>query len=173
METAASTDELVNRADDLQLECGEGPSHRKRREFDIVVIDDTTRESRWPSWGLRVAELGWRAMLSVQLATPVRALGTLNLYAHAPNAFGPELAELAQIFGRHASIAVMGAQYSDSLRAAVASRHVIGQAQGILMERYQVDAERAFTILRRYSQERNIKLRTIAEQVIATHQLPQ
>lgn len=173
IETAASTDSRVAQSDDLQTECGEGPCLQASARNDVLVIDDTARVDRWPCWGRRVSELGWRSMLSIPMATPVRALGTLNLYSRTPGAFGADQVELGRIFGRHALVALRTAQYSDSIRAAVTSRHVIGQAQGILMERYQVDADRAFTVLRRYSQERNTKLRAIAEQVIATHRLPE
>jgi GAF domain-containing protein len=116
--------------------------------------------------------LGFSSVLSIRLFTPVRRLGALNLYGRSTGAFSPADTELALIFGRHASVALTSAQNGDSLRAAVASRHLIGQAQGILMERYQVDADRAFDILRRYSQHQNIKLRVIAEQVITHHRLP-
>jgi GAF domain-containing protein len=172
IETAATTDELVKRADDLQLECQEGPCLQAIRAEDAFVIKDTFLDDRWPQWAPKVAQLGWRAVLSVRLSTLVRTVGALNLYSRSADAFSSDDVELAQIFGRHAAIALTGAQYSDSLRAAVSARHLIGQAQGILMERYHVDADRAFTVLRRYSQDRNVKLRTIAEQVIAIHRLP-
>lgn len=179
VETAAATSELVRRADELQVECGEGPcvtgsgSPGAQLAGDVVLISEARQDTRFPRWGPRVADLGFQAVLSVRLSTPVRTVGALNLYSRFPGAFSRAHTELAEIFGRHASIALMSAQYGDSLRAAVDSRHVIGQAQGILMERYQVDAHRAFEVLRRYSQTKNIKLRTIAEHVISHHRLPE
>jgi GAF domain-containing protein len=173
-EWTQATDDRAEKADALQLTLRQGPSWSPAECLDTQVINDLADERRWPKWRAQVLELGWRSMLSIRLFTPVRTLGVLNLYADRAGAFAaPEVEELARIFGRHASIALMGAQSSESLRSAVASRHVIGQAQGILMERYQVDSDRAFTVLRRYSQDRNIKLRLIAEQVISTHRLPE
>ncbi|MET1006131.1 MAG: ANTAR domain-containing protein [Propionibacteriaceae bacterium] len=172
-EVTTATDVLVEKADALQFELGEGPTWSPDACQDTVLVDDLSTESTWPLWSSGAARLGWLSLLSIRLFTPVRTLGAINVYSHDVAAFTAEEAELSMIFGRHASIALMGAQSSDSLRAAVTSRHVIGQAQGILMERYHVDADRAFVVLRRYSQDRNIKLRVIAEQVIATHRLPE
>jgi transcriptional regulator with GAF, ATPase, and Fis domain len=172
LEPAASTDRLARQADLLQLTVGVGPGLFESGGEHVRVVDDTRTDSRWPHWGAEVASLGWHSVLSVRLCTPTRTLGALTVYADETAAFGPEAVDLAGVFGRHASIALMGAQSAQSLRAAVKSRHVIGQAQGILMQRYQVDADRAFTVLRRYSQDKNVKLRLVAEHVIAHHQLP-
>ncbi len=171
LETAAATEDLVRQADDLQMKCGEGPCLYAIWTYDTLLIHDAGLDQRWPLWGPRVAELGWRSVLSARLFTPERTLGALNLYSRESDAFDADDADLTQIFARHASIALLSAQNGDSLRQAIGARHLIGQAQGILMERYQIDAERAFAVLRRYSQDRNIKLRSIAEQVIATRRI--
>ncbi|HEX8509903.1 MAG TPA: GAF and ANTAR domain-containing protein, partial [Propionibacteriaceae bacterium] len=171
--TAAATSEQVRRADDLQLSCSEGPSVDTSRLVDIWVIDDIERDDRFPVWGPQTAELGFGAALSVRLFTPGRTLGSLNLYWTARRAHTALDRELAQLFGRHASLALVAAQQGESMRAAVRSRHLIGQAQGILMERYRVDADRAFEVLRRYSQNKNVKLRTVAHHVIAHRRLPE
>lgn len=178
VETAAATDAAVRQADQLQNSCGEGTWLVTGSPDDLgpgghtQLIADTRRNERFPQWSSGLAALGFGSVLSIHLFTPARTLGALNVYAQAPLAFGDDDVELAEIFGRHASVALMSAQFGESLRAAVSSRHVIGQAQGILMERYQVDADRAFEVLRRYSQHKNIKLRVIAEQVIVNHRLP-
>jgi transcriptional regulator with GAF, ATPase, and Fis domain len=171
-EPAASTDGLAQRADLLQVSSGAGPGLFEGGAEDVRVVSDTRTDGRWPSWGAAVAAFGWHSVLSVRLFTPTRPLGALTVYADEPDAFSAEARDLAGVFGRHASIAVMGALSAQSLRTAVRSRHLIGQAQGILMQRFEVDADRAFTVLRRYSQDKNIKLRLVAEHVIAHHQLP-
>lgn len=177
LQTAAATDDVVREADALQATCGEGPwrassTSTAAEPEDALLIPDLAHDLQFPRWSRAVAALGFSSLLSIRLFTPVRRLGALNLYGHAADAFSPADAELALIFGRHASVALTSAQNGDSLRAAVASRHLIGQAQGILMERYQVDADRAFEVLRRYSQHQNIKLRVIAEKVINQQNLP-
>ena len=69
-------------------------------------------------------------------------------------------------------IAISSASQEDNLTAAIDARKVVGHAQGILMERYHLDADRAFAVLQRYSQDHNVKLRIVAERLIATRQLP-
>jgi GAF domain-containing protein len=178
VKTAVASPEALYRADELQDSFREGPWPVAGSPCDYgpgghaQLVSDTGRDDRFPLWTARLAELGFGAVLSIHLFSPLRTLGALNLCAYAPLGFDESDLELAEIFGRHASVALMSAQFRHSLRAAVDSRHVIGQAQGILMERYQVDADRAFEVLRRYSQHKNIKLRVIAEQVITEHRLP-
>lgn len=100
-------------------------------------------------------------------------MGSLNLYANEPKAFDEDDLDVAEIFGRHASIALATAREESGLRQAISARHVVGLAQGILMERYGLDAERAFSLLRRYSRHNNIKLRVVAERIISTGRLPE
>jgi hypothetical protein len=54
---------------------------------------------------------------------------------------------------------------------AIDGRNLIGQAQGILMERYQLTAEQAFALLRRYSQAQNVKLAILALQLVESGML--
>ncbi len=172
--TAALSHELRGQAAVVEVDAkGQaGPCLDHLETLDSLVINDTSRDQRWPMWSAHVAELGWMAVLSLRLYTPSRTLGALNLYSCTEHAFGPEDLEVATLFSRHASIVLVAAQSCESLRSALSGRRVIGQAQGILMERYQMDADRAFTVLQRYSQDRNIKLRVVAERVIGDHQLP-
>ena len=141
-------------------------------DHETVVIDDTATDQRWHEWSSRVAEIGYRSVLSIRLFTNQHTIGSLNLYARRPAAFGPDEAAVGQIFGRHASVALATARNEDSLRQAVDARHVIGQAQGILMERFDLTVDQAFSVLRRYSQDRNLKLRAVAEEMIASRELP-
>ena len=73
---------------------------------------------------------------------------------------------------RHAAIALAKVHESDHLWRAIDARKLIGQAQGILMERYDLDEERAFEALRRYSQDNNVKLRVVADRLVETRKLP-
>ena len=76
------------------------------------------------------------------------------------------------IFGQHASVALATARREAGLRQAIDARHLIGQAQGILMERFDLTADQSFAVLRRYSQENNVKLRSVAAEIIETRKLP-
>lgn len=76
------------------------------------------------------------------------------------------------MFAAHAAVAMSNEQERQSLRTAVSSREVIGQAQGILMERFRITADLAFRLLVMASQDTNRKLRDIADELTATGQLP-
>jgi GAF domain-containing protein len=172
IEIAATSQPAVRRADELQLECREGPCLQVARTADTYLIHDTRADSRWPEWGPQVAELGWLSILSVRLFTPVRTLGWLNLYSHRVRGFDEDDVAVAGMFAVHASIALTAATEIRQLQRAITSRHVIGRAQGMLMERFDLDSERAFDVLRRYSQTKNVKLRAVAEYLIASRQMP-
>lgn len=171
-ESVASSGSLARRADELQMRCQEGPCLQAIWSHDTFVVTDTASDDRWPTWEKGVHELGWQSVLGVRLFAGDKTLGALNLFAHDQDAFGGDDVEVAEIFGRHASIALNSAQVDDGLRIAISAKHLIGQAQGILMERYAIDADRAFAVLRRHSQDHNVRLRTVAERVIATRKLP-
>ncbi|WP_226913245.1 GAF and ANTAR domain-containing protein [Gephyromycinifex aptenodytis] len=172
VESAYVTNEIVERADALQLRTGDGPCLEAIEERETFTIVDTTTETRWPLWCAGVAELGIRSVLSVQLQTERGVLGALNLYSYEPNSFGRDDAWLGTILASHASIALAAGKERAELRQAIDGRHVIGMAQGILMERFTLGEAQAFAVLRRYSQDRNIKLREVAQQVVNSRTLP-
>ena len=173
VETAAVTSELVRRADELQIEVGEGPCLQAIEAQLVFIIADTMTEDRWPVWSRAVVDLGVRCVLSIRLFTRQQTIGSLNLYSAQPNHFTPADAAIGGIFAGHASVALAAAQTESGLREAMESRHLIGLAQGILMERFDLDQEQAFAVLRRYSQDRNIKLRSVAQHVVQERALPE
>lgn len=173
VETAVATNERVMQADKLQTALGEGPCIRAIWNRDVFVVDDTSTDERFPEWGPKVADLGLRSILTVRLHTLNSTVGALNLYGNEPGAFDEDDCDVADIFGRHASIALASAREEDGLRQAIGARHLIGQAQGILMERFGLDADRAFALLRRYSRDNNVKLREVARRIIDSGRLSQ
>lgn len=172
VEIAATTDPRVDQADQLQLEFDEGPCLSAIDAGQSFVIADTTTDQRWPQWCRRVSQLGILSVLSIRLATDSSKVGSLNIYANTPDRFNDDDAAVGQILARHASIALDTARQLESLQQAIDGRTVIGQAQGILMERYDLDADQAFAVLRRYSQTQNTKLAEIARKLTATRELP-
>lgn len=172
IETAAVTDEIVRQADDLQLSVGEGPCLEFMDDRTTFIIRDTATETRWVSWCRQVADLGVRSVLSVRLFTQAGAIGSLNLYGSRTGQFDQEDAVIAAVFAGHASVALAAARTESGLRQAMDGRHLIGLAQGILMERFDLSTEQSFSVLRRYSQERNMKLRAVAAHVVHSRGLP-
>lgn len=169
--TAASSDDRATRADHLQYDLAEGPCLDAIWEEETFTIDDMTAETRYPRWCRAVAdETSIRSSLSLQLFTDEKqeSLGALNLYSAEPHAFDGETRGEGLAFAAQAAVALRSAQNEDNLRTALATRSVIGQAQGILMERLKITADQAFGVLSRLSQERNQKLREVARQLVET-----
>lgn len=172
VESAAVSGDIVRRADELQLEVGDGPCLEAIEDRETFVIGDTTTETRWPAWCRAVAELGVRSVLSIRLTTEAGMRGALNMYALEPGRFGRDDAQLGTILATHASIALASGKERSELRQAIDGRHIIGMAQGILMERFSLGENQAFAVLRRYSQDRNVKLREVAQHIVASRTLP-
>ncbi|WP_112238441.1 GAF and ANTAR domain-containing protein [Kribbella monticola] len=174
-EVAAVTDPVVAEAYEMQISSDNGPLVTSLRERTTVLIPDTSTEQRWPEWAAKVAALGVRSVLDVPLltgGTRPQTVGVLGLYSPEPDAFGADDEAIAHILARHASVAVATARHEVSMAQAVDARKLVGQAMGILMERFDVDGDRAFAILKRYSQDTNTKLRDVAQQLIDTRKLP-
>ena len=172
VETVAATAPLVADLDRIQLESGEGPDLEIIADRTTVIVPDARHEERWPRWSRAVAEAGVRSMLGTRLYTTSTTIGSLNFYDTEPQRFGPEDADVAHMLARHVAVAMDAARDAEHLWKAIDARNLIGQAQGILMERYGVDADQAFRVLHRYSQDRNLKLHRVAQDLIDTRQLP-
>ncbi len=172
IETGASTDPLVEHADKLQMEYDEGPCLDAVWTQDSFIVHDTATDERWPSFGPAAARMGLRSILSIRLFTHEQTLGALNLYSGDVREFSSDDLAFGYIFGQHASVALASARKEEGLRQAIDARHLIGQAQGILMERFGLSEHQAFSVLRRYSQDNNVKLRSVAERIVTTRELP-
>ncbi|MEU4194201.1 GAF and ANTAR domain-containing protein [Kribbella sp. NPDC026611] len=174
-EIAAVTDPVVAEVYELQLNNQSGPLVTALRERTSVLIRDTNHDDRWPEWAAKVSALGVRSVLDVPLATGgggSRTVGVLGLYSPDPDAFAPDDEAVAHILARHASVALASARHEQNMAQAVDARKLVGQAMGILMERFDIDSDRAFAVLKRYSQDTNTKLRDVAQQLVDTRKLP-
>jgi ANTAR domain/GAF domain len=159
------------RADGLQIEHHQGPAFDALTGCQPVTSCELRFESRWRFWSPNVADLGFRSVLSLAL-TDGRPFGALTLYSRRPWFFGADSLAAQQAFAQQASIAITMAVEREQLGQARDSRGIVGQAQGILMERYQVTADEAFAVLRRYSSHLNQRLRLVAERLVADRSLP-
>ncbi|MGW7680926.1 GAF and ANTAR domain-containing protein [Kribbella sp. NPDC054772] len=171
-EVPATTDPVVEEIYRWQMVRGVGPLVESIRERRTILVRDTAAETRWPAWCAKVLSLGVHSVLDIPLTTASGTVGVLGLYSASADAFDADDEAIAQILARHASVAVASARTEENLARAVDSRRLVGEAMGILMERYGVDGDRAFAILRRYSQVTNTKLREVAAQLIDTRRLP-
>jgi GAF domain-containing protein len=132
----------------------------------VTVSVEVAGDDRWPIWGREAGALGIRGVLSVHLYAGRIALGAVNLYSTRTRDFRYDDLAAAAVVGGHLSIVMAHFRDRRHLLTAVEARNRIGQAQGILMHRYGIDADSAYAYLRRLSQHGNIRLRDIAAQVI-------
>lgn len=173
VETVAATDPVVADLDAIQMEQGEGPDLEVIADREMVRVPDATLETRWPRWAEKVAATGVRSMLGARLRTSDTVIGSLNFYDREPDRFTPEDADVAHLLAQHAAVALDSVREAENLWRAIDARNLIGQAQGILMERFDLDADQAFAVLRRYSQDHNLKLHLVAARLVETRGLPE
>jgi len=175
LETVAPTDALVEKVDRLQYDLGEGPCHDSAWSGETLVAQNLADEPRWPRWAPEAVSLGIGSVLGVELVdkTVGRRMGAVNLYWARPRVFTSDEVSLAHLITRHAALALAASLNAEGLQLAMDTRKRIGQAQGILMERHGLTEDQAFAVLRRYSQNNNVKLRDLAEQLVETKELPQ
>ncbi|MFI5693885.1 GAF and ANTAR domain-containing protein [Kribbella sp. NPDC051586] len=166
IETLAPTDALAVQADELQYELGEGPCLQAALSDPVVEVDDVATDVRWPAYGEKAAALGIGSQMAFQFRADTHARGALNLYATQPHAIDDEGRQLSAMFAALVAVAMGWARHDQTLGNALASRTTIGQAIGILMERYRLDPDRAFGFLVRTSQTGNIKLREVADRIV-------
>ena len=115
--------------------------------------------------------LGERAVLVARIEGSPRQPLRLVWYATGLASLS-QYAEIAEAIADHASLALKAALERENLTRAMAARHRVGLAQGILMVRHQLTADQAFALLKRESQNTHVKLRAIAQTVIQTGDLP-
>ncbi|HXT45185.1 MAG TPA: GAF and ANTAR domain-containing protein [Pseudonocardiaceae bacterium] len=169
--TQAWSDEIVSVCDRVQYETGQGPCLDSVYEEQTVRLSDMRAEQRWPEFTRRAVEHGIGSMLSLQLYVSGDNLGALNLYSSAPDAFNDESEHVGLLLASHAAVAMASAQREEHLLRAMETRDLIGQAKGILMERYKITANQALSLLIRASQNTNVKLRDVANHLTDTGEL--
>jgi GAF domain-containing protein len=171
--TPVGSDDLVRRGDIMQYEFGDGPCLDSVRHNETVISQELPQEKRWPRWTPWViSDLGVHAVMSLCMHANAHSYGALNLYADRIDAFEPENQAMAQAFVAQISIALAARREIDQRTTAMTHRTVIGQAEGILMERLGMNADEAFAYLRRSSQTEHRKLINICNEIVATRQLP-
>ncbi|SDP55438.1 GAF domain-containing protein [Pedococcus dokdonensis] len=172
--TAAYTTAGTLEIDAVQYAVGDGPCLDAFRNGRENLVDLVGGEERWPAFikGCDPGEV--QTLLALPLESGGRRYGALNLYGHARNAFDHTDLTLVRMAAQRAAdalaaaVSVAGArEVAGQMEQAMASRAVIEQAKGLLIGRHGIDEMVAFELLRRQSQEQNLKLRVLAAQLVA------
>lgn len=181
LHTPVATHSVATELDQVQYETGEGPCVDAARPSGpaYACSDNLATELAWPKFGPAAAERGFSSVLATALlpdARPPTLSGALNIYAREPDKLGVEARDCALLLATHASLALARTQAVShaelreaQLRKAIDSRDVIGQAKGVLMHRRGISADEAFDLLRRTSQDLNIKLAELAKTLATRH----
>ncbi|WP_157979605.1 GAF and ANTAR domain-containing protein [Kribbella monticola] len=165
LETVAPTDDVLWGVDAAQYDLQEGPCYDAAVDTVHVVSPDLGADPRFPRYAATAVAVGIRAQAGLRLFDAPRSQGALNLYSTAVGSF-TDLGSLGQLFTHQSALAIGYAQEVDNLQVALQTRRTIGQAIGILMERYSLTDQRAFAFLTRLSQHGNVKLNRVAEQLV-------
>lgn len=172
--TAAYTTAGTLEIDAVQYAVGDGPCLDAFRNGRENLVDFAGGEERWPAFIEGCDPGDVQTLLALPLESGSSRFGALNLYGHARNAFDRTDLALVRMAAQRAADALAAAvelagarEVAGQMEQAMASRAVIEQAKGLLMGRHQIDEMVAFELLRRQSQERNLKLRVLAAQLVA------
>jgi hypothetical protein len=166
-----ATDDEIATLDAVQLASGEGPCIEAADhppECGLVVAVDLagTDRDRWPDFADRAVAAGYRSILSLRLGVEERHRSSLNLYGRRHHAFDAAAQVAAVLFGVPAAVLLHGADHADDLQHALGSRDLIGQAKGILVERFGIDGDQAFAMLVESSQNTNMRLVDVAQWLV-------
>jgi GAF domain-containing protein len=173
IDTPAGSGDDLRRLDSLQFELNEGPCFDALHHHEVVLGRDLATDARWPTWGPRVAsEIGVGSIVSYRLFSARDTLGAMNLYSLRTDAFDTEDIHNGGALAAHVAVALAEAQHITHLETAITLRTLIGQAEGILMERFDLSPAQAFAVLRRVSMDHNIKLNRVAEELVLTRVTP-
>lgn len=167
-ESLAPTSALPSSLDDAQRQFGEGPCLSAAIGETVVRSDDLREDPRWPRFSKAAVAAGVHSVLSFQLLTHDDRISALNIFGLEPNCFGPEDETVGAMFATHAALALIADDKQGQFQSALASRDLIGQAKGRIMERFDVDAVRAFELLKTLSQTSNTRLAEVAAQIADT-----
>jgi GAF domain-containing protein len=153
--------------DTIQDRHQEGPCLAAAWRHHMMSVDDLNVDQRWPKYQRDALEATpIRSIASYELFDDDKSMAALNFYADHPHAFGDESLEIGGIFATHVALAWSMMRRQDQFRSALASRDTIGQAKGVIMERFNLDAVEAFELLARLSQRSNTKLVDVAKALI-------
>jgi GAF domain-containing protein len=168
IETPAATHIYPMLLDKIQQRHQEGPCLTAAWEEKTVHVANLETDDRFPLYRQdALAETPIKSIMAFQLFIAGETIGALNVYSEAPNVFDSESRNIGLVFAAHSSVAWNSARRDEQFKRALSSRDVIGQAKGMIMERYDVDAVRAFELLRKLSQDSNVPLIRVATELVA------
>ncbi|WP_171027515.1 GAF and ANTAR domain-containing protein [Pseudarthrobacter sp. NamE2] len=158
----------------VDQDSGHGPVTQALAGNPAVIANNYSAEPRWPNYWRFLQEAGYRSIASVPLTLEPGCSGALTLMAGGDDVFtGSVLTALTDFGDRAGRSYVMAEEFrttraaADQLHAALESRTMIDAACGVIMAQSRCSYEEAFQIIAKASSHRNIKVRVIAETILA------
>ncbi|WP_370329437.1 GAF and ANTAR domain-containing protein [Mycolicibacterium hippocampi] len=153
--------------DKIQERHQEGPCLTAAWDEKIIHVVDLETDERFPKYRRdALAETPIRSIMAFQMFIAGETVGALNVFSEQPGAFTADSRDLGRVFAAHSSVAWNSARRDEQFRRALSSRDIIGQAKGMIMERYGVNAVQAFELLRKLSQDSNVPLIKVATNLV-------
>ena len=174
-QTVAASDDIAREIDAIEYALGEGPclDAIDESEPDQHICSDLTSGSKWPVLAAKILEKTQvRGMAGFRIRKDGQKVGALNVFSDTPGALTDHSLEQAIMLTAYASVALAAldrGEEASTLRRGLESNREIGKAIGLLMAMNDIDDDQAFQMLSKVSQEMNIKLAQVANQVIAHH----
>ncbi|ABM06584.1 GAF and ANTAR domain-containing protein [Paenarthrobacter aurescens] len=168
------TDSVVEQADFLQYELGEGPCLTAWATEETVLVHDLSDDSRWAQWSAAVSSLPIRSVISAPLTAGGQSFGTIKVYSPEPAAYDTETANLLELFASpaatllsHIQSAETPKRISEGLQSALQSRDLVNRACGMLMERHGIPHELALQRLLKHTRDHGSSLHHISAEIVA------
>jgi GAF domain-containing protein len=165
--SVAATSQIAVDVDDLQKRFREGPCLDAANGNPVIVCNDLRDDARWPNFAEAAVAAGVHSLMSFELYTHHVRRGAMNLFGFKPDVFNAENEAVAAMLATHAAVALIANDERLQFQSALASRDVIGQAKGMIMERFGVDAVHAFELLKKLSQSSNTRLAVVAQEIVS------
>jgi Protein of unknown function (DUF3349)/GAF domain/ANTAR domain len=163
-----ATSELSRKLDELQQHLGEGPCAQAAGDTAVVRTDDFRTDPRWTRYATAALDLGVHSCLSFKLYSADRTAATMNIFGFGADVWDDDAEMIGATLAAHAAAAISASRWGSDMQTPLAARDRVGQAKGIIMERYGVDDIGAFEMLRRVCDEAGLPLVDIADRVIDT-----
>jgi hypothetical protein len=159
--------------DRIEQDLGHGPCLEALRTFTPVLLADTRHDHRWPVYSRSLAAAGYCSVLGVPVDLGDAASAALNFFAPAAGLFNDEAVREAVVFADTAghalrlALRIISAELlAKDLKAAMESRTDIDLACGMVMTQNQCTQEQAYQFLLMASNNRNMKVHTVAQEII-------
>ena len=167
----ASSSEAMRLLELFELQAQEGPCLDAFHTGQPVAHENLQAGSgRWPSFSAAALQAGFRSALALPLRLRELTLGALNLLSVTQTPMDEADVIVARAFADLATLSIVQhraaaeAQHlNEQLSAALASRVVIEQAKGVISERTGVNLAEAFSRLRAYARNHNLRLTYVAQ----------